>query len=283
MGASGLIFLALYCLKEYPTAFVSQNIIYNLINYTTEKKKKKYKARQQDSNPCWEVGGSRKCLHCIKTRWDPNRSPNTKTCLTSHCIWCSYIFLTMLSKAYMTPAWPSLTVLNLTSFSVEWSWYAESAEFQLLTSNLDNTLGTNGRVEQVKMKNKYLSVDLCPIICEGQHSIPEDNQPPWKACAKNSANLCISVGCVIDTIYKICIQKFDNFMHNYFQKILHFPFLFPLDTAVLLVLSIFSYLSVKLIKINCIALWKIQQQSMFSTCLSFILVKVFPIFFVFFD
>lgn len=60
----------------------------------------------------------------------------------------------MLSKAYMTPAWPSLTVLNLTSFSVEWSWYAESAEFQLLTSNLDNTLGANGRVEQVKMKNR---------------------------------------------------------------------------------------------------------------------------------
>lgn len=154
MGASAFILLALYCLNEYPTAFVSQNIIYNLINYSTGKKKEKYKARQQDSNPCWEVGGSRKCLHCIKTRGDPNWSPNTKTCLTSHCSWCSYIFLTMLRKAYMTPAWPSLTVLNLTSFSVEWSWYAESAEFQLLTSNLDNTLGANGRVEQVKMKNR---------------------------------------------------------------------------------------------------------------------------------
>lgn len=135
----------------------------------------------------------------------------------------------MLSKTHVYPVRLSSTLLNLTSISVELFWYVGCTEFQLLANNFHNTKNSNGRVEYIQMEIYFVSAySFMPIlICEeGQHSSPEDHEPPWKAYPKHSANIYSSGWWVSNTIYKTCIQKFDNLMQNYFQKILHFTIFF---------------------------------------------------------
>lgn len=181
MGASAFIFLALYCLNKDPHCFLfskphpQSNKLFHW--------KKKNTARQQDSSPCRETGGRRKCHRCTERCRDPTQSPNAQPCSASYCVWGSYVLLIMLSKTRLSPVCSCLTALNLTPSPAEPSPDAGSAEFQLLANTFISITLSSLMEKQNKSRWIMLAVckwslfaDLCPIICEeGQNSTLEDD------------------------------------------------------------------------------------------------------------
>ena len=154
MGASAFIFLALYCLNKDPHCFLfsKPHPQTNKLFHWKKKNTRQGNTTHLPAEKREEGGNATNALRHAEIR---NR-PNAQSCSPSHCVWCSYIFLIMLSKTHTNPVWPSLTVLDLISSSVEPSRDVGSAEFQLLASiHFDNTLITNGEVEQVKMNNGH--------------------------------------------------------------------------------------------------------------------------------
>lgn len=125
------------------TAFFSQNLICNLINYSTSRRKTQRKAHTAAEKQEHVENATAAPRH-VKT---PKQSVSTQPCHTAHCIWYRYTFLNMLSRIHVNPVWPSSTLLNLTSISVELFWYVGHTEFQLLANNFDNTKNISGRVE----------------------------------------------------------------------------------------------------------------------------------------
>lgn len=102
-------------------------------------------------------------------------------------------------------------------------------------------------------------ISVCSLSADLSHLfVKEDRILCWKMInllAQCSAKYLWFVWHVSDLIsMKYASQNLDHLMHNYFQRSTTLDCIFSRQTAVFLVFSILSYLSVKVIKLNCITL-----------------------------
>lgn len=156
MGASAFIFLALYCLNKDPTAFFSQNLIRNLINYSTEGRK----IQQGKATGLFSLLRNGRTEKMPPLLGDMPRSERESKCATLSSISLGLGQLHVSYQAEPNPREPGLSLFDCPPSHLLFSGATlgcGKCQIPIISKyiHFDNTLITNGEGEQVKLKNVH--------------------------------------------------------------------------------------------------------------------------------